>query len=288
MTAYNWLVHLDRQLSSPIELLHVSGYHPSELTTRFIAPNSGGGALVPYNHRVNWYNETSRLYRAFEYLGTRDRAAGVSWNGRRPGQININTIWNPEVFNALCDAQGSNTFTQPQITAIYQQMLALRSPGMIPPAGPPPGWAPTITGQDRPFISLGIGNQPANDPMAVFDNGAAKTNSTGQASNSGIEDTFFRSFGGTVLANGGGDPTTQRLFDVPGVTHPYQTTELMTKIFNNTTTRSNVFAVWVTVGFFRVPNPTTLQRPIPLAEEIGASSGTNIRHQVFTIVDRSH
>jgi hypothetical protein len=278
--AYNWLVHADRQLISPMELLHVSGFQPHQLTLRFISPNPGApNTLVPYNHRAEWYNESTRLYRAFEVLSTRDRAAGLSFLGRRPGMININTVYNPEVLSALCDAQPSNGFTQTQVNNVFKQMIALRSPGMVPPSNPPPaGWGPSITGKDRPFLGLGVGNIPAADPLARFDDGSQKP------TNMGIEDTFLRSI------DGSGNPTAGRLFDVPGAAHPYGQTELMTKIFGNVTTRSNVFAVWVTVGFFRVPDP--VQRvggtgPVVLAEEIGASTGTNVRHRMFAVIDRS-
>jgi hypothetical protein len=273
---YNWLVHLDRQLISPMELLNVSGYHPHELTHQFFAPNAGGGAVVPFNHRVDWYNELNRLYRIFEFLGTRDRAAGVSpLGGRRPGMVNINAVWNKEVLEALADPQTGNGFTQAQVDTVFNQMIALRSPGYTP------GTGGIVTGQDRPFLGMGAGVMPtvAGDPLSVNDDGTTK-----KTANTGIEDTLLRSFDG----KGGA----QRLFDVPGTTHPYPTNELLTKISGNLTTRSNTFAVWVTVGFFRVPDknvhvdnqPTG---PVKLAEEIGFATGTNIRHRLFAVVDRS-
>ncbi len=77
--AYNWLVHLDRQVSSPMELLHVSYYRPHLLTQQFIDSNSN-----LFAHTAPWFDETARLYRAFEYLGARSRAAGLG-----PVQLNV-------------------------------------------------------------------------------------------------------------------------------------------------------------------------------------------------------
>jgi hypothetical protein len=285
---YNWLVHLDRQLISPMELLNVSGFHPHELTNRFMAPNGGGGAgapIVPYNHRVNWYNEATRLFRIFEFLTTRDRASGVSaLGGRQPGKVNINTVWNQEVLEALADPQAGNGFTQAQVDAVFAQLKQLRSPGTVQANQPP-----QITGKDRPFLSFGTGVMPSNtgDPVAVNDDGTQRTNAANAPVNVGIEDTLFRSFNG--------QSGTQRLFDVSTQTHPYAVNELLTKISGNLTTRSNTFAVWVTVGFFRVPTvngqPIHVDNqatgPVKLAEEIGYSTGTNLRHRLFVVVDRT-
>jgi hypothetical protein len=278
VAAFNWLTHLDRQLISPMEVLQVSGFQPHELTQRFL---QGGGAP---GHYANWYDENNRLYRAFEFFTTHSRAAGVSFAGRQPGMININTIYDPEPFMALADPQAGNGFGA-VLAQVYPQMLQLRSPGMT--VNVQPGQR-IITGQDRPFLGLGIGRMPNNpgssatapgDPVSVSDDASTK------ASNTGIEDTFLRSFAG-----GPSNPSNRRLFEVTAAlttSQNYQNTELMRKMFGNITTRSNVFAVWVTVGFFQVAPGGDLVRPVKLGAEIGAAQGNNIRHQFFAVVDRT-
>jgi hypothetical protein len=371
--SYLWLTHLDRQLISPMELLNVSGFVPHQLTHRFLDPTTQTDKnqpplpiFAPYAHRVattppnnytpvispanglghptltapalsGWFDERTRLYRAFEFLSTRERGGMVSPSGRVPGTININTMWDLEVWRALCDPQNGNGFNWANPPAGYQMLvdqiftplptvdpsavpaafkynqqgtlLALRSPGMVPPQTellpnyqlkPTSTWVPTITGKDRPFLGMGIGNLPAyvqnnqnNDAQNVFDDGTAKQNATKTAYiTTGVDDTILRSLNGNGF-------TDQRLFDVPdpqggSPLHPYQKGELLSKIYGQLTTRSNVFAVWLTVGFFEVAkDPTTGQyvgdqyRPVKLGAELGAATNTNIRPRYFTVIDRT-
>jgi hypothetical protein len=254
---YDWLVHLDRPLIDPMELLHVAGCQPHQLTQRFVTANG------PFGHRAPWFEQARRIYRVLEFLETKDRAAGTAAGGRIPGKINLNTVWDPETFRALCDPQPPNGFTTADVDAIFKQMLLLRTPAGAP--GP----------KDRPFLSLANAFTAPNDPQ--------------YPAGTGIEDTLLRSYGDP------NDPA-RRLFqvpftnvpghaNVPGQEHPYLRDQLLIKLFNNVTTRSNVFAVWVTVGFFEVTDETA--RPVKLGAEIGRSEGQTVRHRMFAIVDRS-
>jgi hypothetical protein len=111
---FDWLSFMDRQLSSPIELLHLPAVGPAQLTQRFVTGDPStfmGGIPEAYQqHTANWLDrpdpnfvtwpttagttlQSSRLSRALEFLNTRDRSAGMSAGGRVPGRLNLNTFW---------------------------------------------------------------------------------------------------------------------------------------------------------------------------------------------------
>ena len=55
----------------------------------------------------------------------------------------------------------------------------------------------------------------------------------------------------------------------------------LTKIQNNVTTKSNVYATWITVGYFEVDSRNRL------GQELGADRGDTERHRAFYVIDRS-
>ncbi len=63
------------------------------------------------------------------------------------------------------------------------------------------------------------------------------------------------------------------------------------RLANLVTTHSNVFAVWITVGFFEVqPHPVDSAHPdgYQLSQEVGSTETGNVtRHRAFYIIDRS-
>lgn len=263
---FDWLVHLDRQLVNPAELWCVAACSPSQLTQLFMNPQ-------PFSHLAPWQNPNTLLYRFLEFVQTASRASGVglSSGGRWPGKININTIWDPEILDALLDPQPSSYFTAvvPNGNDLLKRLLLSRTPSGVP--------GPT----DRPFLPLSAPYLASNDSQYP------------QWSNA----TFNPSVNTPSLLRS--DPPTaagKQLFGVPPtpvptgyptkLLHPYLQMEILQKIFNNITTRSNVFAVWVTVGFFEVLDDTV--RPVKLGPEIGLAEGRNVRHRMFAIIDRSN
>jgi hypothetical protein len=70
-------------------------------------------------------------------------------------------------------------------------------------------------------------------------------------------------------------------------TQEWRRNEILSKIASNTTSRSNVFGVWITVGYFRV-EPGTENLLVPLLhEEVGSETGRQKRHRMFAILDRT-
>jgi hypothetical protein len=317
---YNWLTHLDRQLVSPMELLNVSAFKPHELTQQFNAQAYPTQMLIPnppmpgttpcfYGHRAPWFDEdvvgttnSHLLYRLFEFLETGNRASGLAPGGRIPAKVNINTLYDEETLQAICAALAAGTpspncFDTNTIHTVFSDpnngLLKLRSPGLVPGGGagadgtlhatvnsgitPPGGLSP-----DQPFLSLATGLSAGAAAMPIPDQQ--------YPSGLNINNTLMRGPAGT---------TSQPMFQATNfgagpisAPHPYLQDQLLSKIFNNITTRSNVFAVWVTVGFFEViqdtdPATGTPVRPVKLGAEIGKAENRHIRHRMFAIVDRS-
>jgi hypothetical protein len=152
---------------------------------------------------------------------------------------------------------------------------------------------PTLSANDRPFLGMAVGAGPGTADELPY-------NST-NASARGVDYTMLAAFSPPTTStawnnirlmepnDGAGNPYTPN----SGMTtytnfaqHPYQRSELLRKAFNNLTCRSNVFGVWLTVGFFEVTNDTV--RPVQLGAEIGKSENRQIRHHMFAIVDRTN
>jgi hypothetical protein len=272
-----------------VELLHVSAFKPHELLQQLVNPP--GGFPTSNNHHAQWFDQTARLYRFFEFVHTNSRAAGVAAGGRLPGQVNINTVWDVEIFQALCDAyltepipdNAANQFSINDVQSMFERLLQSRRG--LPPGSPQ---LPYVLGSDdRPFLGLGVGHSPG---------GTIQHPTRGM----GINDSLFRAGlldADTKGPEGGWNPTAEqfpRLFqktfaglDTPVTGDvPYFMNQMLGKLFNNITTRSNVFGIWVTVGFFQVTDDTV--RPVKLGAEIGKAEARNIRHRMFAIVDRSN
>jgi hypothetical protein len=309
-TPFVWVPHLDRQLVSPVELLNVSIVPPWALTSGIESiPGFSAVFFFMAGHQT-FRSDSTGLFRALEFLECGSRAASVAPGGRVPGKININSIWDPETFLALCDPQPSSFYTvddlykplgNPKNTdpklddpqhpkTIYWQMMATklsRSTDLNPLGGFTRLDLRTLTGpngQDRPFIGFGA------PIVGIFGDGPIGTRKLYPVY-SGVEDTLFRTGRSGGLVDRAG---LKGIFELPidqkdpkdPRRHPYVMEQLLNKICSQVTTRSNVFAVWLTVGFFEVTDATT--RPVKLGAEIGRAEGRHVRHRAFAIVDRSN
>ena len=251
--AYDWLVHLDRAPINPLELAHVSGYKPHQLTQQFVT------AAGKFQHYAPWKDPNALIYRVLDQMSTH-YMAGAYTGGRFPGNINLNTVTEVEIFQALCDAHDTAPpytplvpiaktqypdawFTQADVSAIFTNLTNSRG-------------AP-------------LNSAPPGEPQVPFKSFSAGT----------IAETFARPYPAGLP---------QPLFVPPSAAanaHPYLKASLLQKIYNNITPTSNVFAIWWTVGYFEVVDESVM--PPRLGQEIGRSQNRHIRHRFFAVVDRS-
>ncbi|MCH7729409.1 MAG: hypothetical protein IH991_23475, partial [Planctomycetes bacterium] len=77
--------------------------------------------------------------------------------------------------------------------------------------------------------------------------------------------------------------------------NPYFRYQGLSRLSNLLTTHSNVFAVWMTVGYFEVDTrvqvqvlpSTRIRDGYQLGSELGSETGEVNRHRAFYLIDRS-
>jgi hypothetical protein len=173
---------------------------------------------------------------------------------RDPGRININTISDRRVWLAI-----AHGFPHQSSLAFWERLLASRR-GY--PAGEEPQFPAEIAnpfrsslGADLHFELLGMDKPDVEATLLRSDSRNPHEPLFGYASTEPYDhsrrNAYFR----------------------------YQ---FLRRLGNTVSSHSNVFAVWITVGYFQVEPETGT-----LAQELNVETGDVVRHRAFYIIDRS-
>jgi hypothetical protein len=292
-TDIQWLTHLDRQLVNQTELTVAAAVKPHELTYRFVTGTSAAPAY--HEHTARFYGTSAvPLYRALELLTVRPFGYGLPAEGRVPGKVNINMIWDKAVLEAVLDQNASNAFTTAEVDALWAVLQGstddTTAGGYAAHARTKNGATPgptfdevgatytdaggTVRGSDRPFKPLGTAAFSAASPPPTapqFDL---------RPLGSGIADTILRD---------GATPGTPALLSASTATHPYQRAEMLRKLHNNVTYTTDTYLVVMTVGYFEVrnPGPYSPTNPPVLGKEVYDVVLGDMRGKFVSVVDRS-
>ena len=299
--------------SSQYQLLHdfvLDGNFPSP----YQADNDEAVNPGDFGHLLNFFNEDDGLYRLFEFIQTPSpfvRAETVlnpqQFTGhksdqssamrhppfnqissfRDPGKINLNTIfdrkvwdgiWNNDLNNELqvSDTNG-NVVAQRQFAAIgWDQFIASRR-GYLNTAKI---WQFETGGSTSPQPSFFA--NPFRDASSRAIQGLGRDT---------IESTIMRSdaTGGTASDRPLFSSISKNACNTAEWSSHFRYQPLQ-RLSNLTTTRSNVYAIWITVGYFEV-TLGTVDPAHPdgyrLGQELGWDRGEIRRHRAFYMVDRS-
>ena len=287
---FSWLTWNNRPYISQYELMNVPFSSPGELTSHFTVRDSTFNpytddptTLTPtrqgvrqlgstFGHLLNFHGhddstspERANFYRLLDYTEVPSRYVGTEkWlnasvftnspfnsisHFRYPGKINLNTIPGDEVFDALLGDYTSELS--------YTSFNGSR-------------WQTGGSRFNRPYRNSHEGNlvPPGVPVMENVDCGLFRRATPGS------DESIFD-------------------FNLNDVTRDtersgYFKNALRQRLGNMVTTRSSVFAIWVTVGYFEVNEDGTLRLdPTGQGIEVGAETGEIVRNRGFCIFDRS-
>lgn len=302
---FPWLQWNNRPFVSQFELMMVPRSRSSRLlhdysliraSTPYVVP-ANNSSDTTYGHLLNFFEselgtDSTNFHRLFDYTEVPSHYAGAQTflnpldfqgnglgtdelhppfnrisNFRDPGRININTIFDPVVYSGLMDSM--NGRLGPSYSQWIDSRQGYRNPGVSPLSFDPD----TPTFFSNPLRPSGSGDIV---PLPGLER-------------SDVDVSLFRK-----------DPNgSQPLFHSPYTDAPrdarrnpsfkYQSLQ---RLGNLVTGRSNVYGVWVTVGYFEVEPATAgpdATRPdgYHLGAEIGIDRGQIKRHRAFYMVDRS-
>jgi hypothetical protein len=333
---FPWFTWLNRPFLSEMEMMLVPKRRSSQLLAEFTmtAGNTYTTAAEPYGHVINFFYDDAtfpvtstphwKLHRLLEFVRVPSPFVGTELQGeptrfsdltkihdfhtpfnrisnrRDPGRVNLNTITSQNVWNGLVG-------------------------DFVDPAAPTPLW--------NDFIRSRRGNNNTNmfaldpDVPTRFANpfrsfaGRYLVPDTAQSNPPKALQVLIgpNETDATLLrpVPGSAPPTPLFNYD-PTVDNPVNNTDrnpyfryqLLNRMGSTATTRSNVYAVWVTVGYFEV-EPVTWSPVLPgpppvdarglthaqfqqiypdgfqLGQELGSDTGDITRHRAFYMIDRS-
>ncbi len=300
---FPWLTWNNRPFVSQYELMLVPWVRQSRLLRYYNIAQPGNPYMtvnVPFPHLLNLFpsgppgdeNDDEELHRIFEYLHVPSRFVGTgTWANptaaanstghafhppfnrisayREPGRINLNTIYSRQVYDGLMNDGPGASWLQ-----------FLRSRRGYDAAGAATVFAPDINNQHptlfgKPFRSFGGAAMvpTLTDDVLKYD----------------------KEIDATLLREG---TSNQPLFQYDSDAqvdntdrNPYFRYQGIQRLGNLVTTRSNVYAVWITVGYFEVTPWGSVDAAHPdgyqLGRELGMDTGEIERHRAFFIFDRS-
>lgn len=299
LVPFPWLTFSNRPFNSVYELMEVPAVRSSQLTLQYGLPTALANPYVQdastyrYGHLFNFFyapnpapnNQVHSLHRLFDYLRIPSKfvesetmltatnfVSGsladnqfhppYNWlsNFRDPGLVNVNTIYSENVWNAILAGDPAN-----QGPTFAELVMSRRGDGNA-----------------SADILVRDGNN-ATDFAGAFR--APGTGDMGGAAVDPIEMTILRKYpaAGTNVSKQGLPlfGNTSAGIHNNAARHPYFRHQTLHRLSNTLTTRSNVYAMWVTIGYFEVDSSGAL------GQELHADTGEIKRHRAFYMIDRT-
>ncbi len=267
----------------------------------------GGNGQSPQFHRILAYVGVPSPYAHMTIQARADLAAGspgAHWfhppyNGiptyREPGRINLNTISSPEVFMGLLNYHPMALISQKEL---WDRFVMSRRGDLNPsylsidPSKPSRWMQPFRTPGGASLVPIGQA-EPAHevDVTLLRSDLKAPARPLLQVDDASMNQT-------APPAGSTPNPSTFAYAPTDYNRSSYFRYQAIQRLGSATTCQSNVFAIWITVGYFEVmpaANPTAkdaygnLIYPdgYQLGQELGADTGDVTRHRAFYIFDRS-